>query len=310
MIRRGGLYQLFVDFLVGLLVKEHRGYTRRFPNDLDNLRATLRPGDVVLVEGSQRVSEVIKYLTQSSWSHAALYVGDALVKRGAADAAYYRGKFGAEASALLVESTIEDGVTASPLSKYVNHNIRVCRPINLRPGDLTSVLDSVISQIGQPYGVEHIIDLLRYFFPVKLIPRRLRYTALKHGGRVSKEVVCSTQIAMAFQRVRYPIQTLIQEKSSLGTRSQRLASWLALPRRRSACAIFENGVFTPCDPLFVTPRDFDLSPYFEVVKFSRRDFDYKKITWATPPAPASSAPEHANRPIAASAALQPSKALG
>jgi hypothetical protein len=33
----------------------------------------------------------------------------------------------------------------------------------------------------------------------------------------------------------------------------------------------------------VTPRDFDLSPYFEIVKFNvieSRRFDYSKIVWA------------------------------
>src|SRR5689334_21697563 len=99
---------IVIDFTVKLLVKEHRGYMRRFPYDIDSLRATLRPGDVILVEGSQRVSEVIKYLTQSSWSHAALYVGDALVRRGGADAKRYRDRFRAEASALMVESTLEE----------------------------------------------------------------------------------------------------------------------------------------------------------------------------------------------------------
>ena len=39
---------------------------------------SLRPGDVLLVEGDTRTSVVIKYLTWSTWSHAALYVGDAL----------------------------------------------------------------------------------------------------------------------------------------------------------------------------------------------------------------------------------------
>lgn len=285
MTRRRGPYRVLIDAMVRFLVKEHRGYTRRFPNDLDNLAATLKPGDVVLVEGSQRVSEVIKYLTQSSWSHAALYVGDALVKRGGANAERYRRQFGAEAPYLLVESTLEDGVTASPLSKYVNHNIRICRPINLRPGDLATVLDSVIVQIGLPYGVDQIIDLLRYFFPVRLIPRRLRYTALRHAGRVSKEVVCSSQIAMAFQRVRYPIQGFISPKSANGDASLRALEWIRFGYRRPS-RVVENGVFTPCDPLLVTPRDFDLSPYFEVVKFSRREFDYKKITWSAAPAPA------------------------
>ena len=42
------------------------------------LRRVLQPGDVLLVEGNSRVSVAIKYLTQSTWSHAALYVGNAV----------------------------------------------------------------------------------------------------------------------------------------------------------------------------------------------------------------------------------------
>ncbi len=37
------------------------------------VEAALRPGDVLLVEGTSRLSSAIKYLTQSTWSHAALY---------------------------------------------------------------------------------------------------------------------------------------------------------------------------------------------------------------------------------------------
>ena len=40
------------------------------------LAATLRKGDVLLVEGSSRFATAIKYLTQSTWSHAAMYVGE------------------------------------------------------------------------------------------------------------------------------------------------------------------------------------------------------------------------------------------
>ena len=35
----------------------------------------MEPGDILLVEGNQRVSSAIKYLTQSTWSHAAFYLG-------------------------------------------------------------------------------------------------------------------------------------------------------------------------------------------------------------------------------------------
>src|SRR3970040_3110932 len=54
------------------------------PQDL--LLATLHPGDVLLVEGHSRVSTAIKYLTQSTWSHAALYVGDHLATAGGTSA--------------------------------------------------------------------------------------------------------------------------------------------------------------------------------------------------------------------------------
>jgi hypothetical protein len=44
-------------------------------SDPKALRALLKAGDVLLVEGNNHLSGIIKYLTQSTWSHAALYVG-------------------------------------------------------------------------------------------------------------------------------------------------------------------------------------------------------------------------------------------
>ena len=51
------------------------------PTPPELLLACLRPGDVLLAEGHSRISSAIKYLTQSTWSHAALFVGDALAGR-------------------------------------------------------------------------------------------------------------------------------------------------------------------------------------------------------------------------------------
>src|SRR2546425_10834285 len=64
-----------------VLTKPRGNYNRILSTDLETLRLTVRKGDVILVDGDQRVSEVIKYLTQSSWSHVALYVGDELLRR-------------------------------------------------------------------------------------------------------------------------------------------------------------------------------------------------------------------------------------
>jgi hypothetical protein len=298
--RHSALRDRFVAWMIRLLVKEHRGYRQRTPNDLEALRAVLRPGDVLLVEGSQRISEVIKYLTQSSWSHAALYVGDAIVKRGGALARDSREGFGDEADFLLVEATVEKGVTPAPLSKYVDHNLRICRPVRLRPGDLNTVLDTVIAEIGVPYNVDHIIDLLRYFFPVALLGP-WRRGVLGSADKRTKDVICSSQIAMAFERVRYPVQPTVAHVDHPRAKGLRMPGWLLLGRRRTKRSLLETGVFTPADPRFITPRDFDLSPYFRVVKpvaDDRSDFDYKKIHWATSePAPPISEP--AERPKAA-----------
>ncbi|MFQ5477133.1 MAG: YiiX/YebB-like N1pC/P60 family cysteine hydrolase [Candidatus Binatia bacterium] len=293
---RRGLRQYFIDFLTSLLVKEHRGYEQRFPQSLERLKEVIRPGDVLLVEGSQRISEVIKYLTQSSWSHAALYVGDAVLKRQGAAADELVDRFGDESSYLLVEATVENGVAPAPLSKYLNHNIRICRPYKLRPGDLNSVLSNVVSQIGAAYSVDHILDLLRYFFPVSLIPQRFRKTLLEHSGTLSKDVICSAQIALAFQQVRYPIRPEITTAGDNGPlEAPRRKGWF-FGRRRAPTQrdLLASGVFTPCNPSLVTPRDFDLSPYFEIVKadlIGKRDFDYREIVWSRDVASESEASE-------------------
>jgi len=43
--------------------------------DFDRVRYEIRPCDVILVEGRSRVSEIIRTVTQSPWSHSALYIG-------------------------------------------------------------------------------------------------------------------------------------------------------------------------------------------------------------------------------------------
>ena len=61
--------------IAGYLEKPVQGYEPFTPSDPAGLRKSLKPGDVLLVEGNSHISRVIKYLTQSTWSHAALYVG-------------------------------------------------------------------------------------------------------------------------------------------------------------------------------------------------------------------------------------------
>src|SRR5581483_7082735 len=75
------LLQKLSDFAFRVLTKPLRTYELHVPNDMANLKRHIRKGDVVLVEGNERISECIKYLTQSSWSHSALFVGDEPLRR-------------------------------------------------------------------------------------------------------------------------------------------------------------------------------------------------------------------------------------
>ena len=68
--RFGMVFNRFLDHLGGRLARKltdkSSGYHPFTPSDFKSLCGTLQPGDVVLVEGRERVSNAIKYLTQST----------------------------------------------------------------------------------------------------------------------------------------------------------------------------------------------------------------------------------------------------
>jgi hypothetical protein len=261
-----------------LLTKPLKNYTPRFPNDLTELRRHIKKGDILLVEGEQRVSEVIKYLTQSSWSHSALYIGDELVRRKHPQLGQLRASLGDEVNHLVIEALVETGVVVSPLSKYIKFNIRVCRPHQLRKEHLHLILDDVISQLGHSYDMQNVFDLARYFLPVSLVPRRFRRKALHFGSGLPTQVICSSMLAAAFDKVGFPIiPQIVAQRMDEAARRTWLHRVLLRPTDPQARLVFRRRHHT-----LVTPRDFDLSPYFEVVKFNvieSQRFDYSRIVW-------------------------------
>ena len=72
------MFQIFEKLnklIVEWLQKPIKEYENRSPFNLRDLESVMQPGDILLVDGNQRVSSAIKYLTQSTWSHAAFYLG-------------------------------------------------------------------------------------------------------------------------------------------------------------------------------------------------------------------------------------------
>lgn len=234
--------------IAGYLQKEVPGYEPFTPSDPERLRDVIQPGDVLLVEGNNRVSGIIKYLTQSTWSHAAIYVGEI---DGAAEP-------GGEPH-VLIEANIGEGVTSAPLSKYFAYHTRLCRPVGLSFEDRTTVCRYAINRIGFGYDTKNILDLMRYLIPLP-IPQRWRRRMIAFGSGDPTKIICSALIAQAFDAVRYPILPKI---TRAGSRQA----------RREILHIRDSSLYMP--------RDFDISPYFEVVKPTiELGFDYTKLHWA------------------------------
>lgn len=274
----GWLRQRVTASAARMLTRPRGHYNHLLRNDLEALRRSLRPGDVILIDGDQRVSEVIKYLTQSTWSHAVLYVGDALLRQRPVDRQALTAAHGRDAQHMIVEALM-DGVVASPLSKYAGFNLRVCRPKGLRHEDAERVTREVTGQLGLQYDVKNLLDLARYFFPVTLIPRRFRRTALQLGSGLTTQVICTSMIGRAFQNVGFPIMPVLTPVPGRPPEPRRLRDRLL--RRRQPPPY--PGVFTHEPHNLITPRDFDLSPYFEIVKLELLEepsFDYRRMQWA------------------------------
>jgi hypothetical protein len=240
--------------IAGYLSKPRRQGSQVATSAPELLAATLCHGDVLLIEGNTRISVAIKYLTQSTWSHAALYVGDAVMPQSP----------GREPT-VLVEADMLDGVRAVPLSEYAGMHTRICRPVGLRPDELRKVIRYAVSQIGQKYDLKNVLDLARYLIPTPPVPVRWRRRMLALGSGDPSRAICSTLIAQAFQSVRYPIlPEVTQERSD-----------------DPACNDCYREVLHIRHHSLYTPRDFDISPYFEVVKPTlRHGFDHHRVNWA------------------------------
>ncbi len=232
------------------LTDQSSGYEPYTPSDFETLCQVLEPGDVLLVEGNERISGAIKYLTQSTWSHAAFFVGDILPHP----------EDGSERPRL-IEVNLGEGCVAVPLSKYATYNTRICRAVRLTDEDRAKIVGFMVDKLGLQYDMRNIIDLLRYFFPTPPVPVRWRRRMLAFGSGDPTRAICSSLIAQSFQSIRYPILPKIHLEP-------RQSAYI----RREIYHIRHHSLFTP--------RDFDLSPYFRVVKPTLEgDFDYRSLTW-------------------------------
>ena len=249
------LFDWVGNTIAGKISKPSSGYEPYAAARPELVAITIRPADVLLVEGARsRVNSAIRYLTQSMWSHAALYVGLG-ARLGERDGE----------PLVLVEAELGKGVIASPLSKYATYNTRICRPVGLTPEDRSTIIRYAVERIGYAYDLKNIIDLMRYFLPQPPVPASWRRRMIALGSGEPTRAICSTLIAQAFQSVNYPILPEVRRVDE--------------DSRREILHIRHHSLYAP--------RDFDVSPFFAIVKPTiETGFDYRRMNWANDDEPA------------------------
>jgi len=211
----------------------------------------LQRGDVLLIDGgTTRIATAIKYLTQSTWSHAALCIGQ-----------------DATGAPELVEAEIGHGIIRSPLRKYAGFHMRICRPVGLEGKALDELVGFVAARVGGQYDLRNVIDLARWLLPTPPVPQRFRRRMIALGSGEPTRAICASLIAEGFNRINYPILPSVE--------------YLGGPQAAEAREVLHVRHHS-----LYTPRDFDVSPYFAVIKPTiARGFDYRRLEWAAGEAP-------------------------
>jgi len=245
---------------VGKWLTKNKPPQRAYLCDFDRIRYEVRPCDVLLIEGRNHVSNIIKKITQSPWSHSMMYIGrlhdvDDPKLRQQIRRFYH----GPPDQQLLIESVLGKGTIITPIEHYRHDHIRICRPQGLSRADAQKVIAFAIGRLGAKYNVRHILDLMRFMFPWSILPRHWRSSLFEHNALQPTHDICSSMLADAFASVKFPILPIIKHDGDSG---------IELIQRYTQ---------------LYTPSDFDYSPYFNIIKypyFSIADHGpYKDLPW-------------------------------
>ncbi len=178
-----------IEKIFEILAKEKKSYDLPFENNMGGLLQEILPGDVVLISGNSRLSDIIKLVTRSIWSHCALYVGNGNIIE-ADNLRYDNGN---------VVHMKKAEVIVSPLEKYRLYNMRVKRPVQLTSEDREIVIAEAYAHKGKGYDQKNLINFLLKEIGLK------KFSPFANIGSEDKEEMCSGLIVQSFQTVNYPI---------------------------------------------------------------------------------------------------------
>lgn len=170
----------------------------------------------------------------------------------------------------LIEADIREGVRAVPLGRFADCQTRICRPKGLAPRDVDRVAAYALRRIGHRYDLKNVVDLARYVPPTPPVPTGRRRRMLALGSGEPTRAICSTLIAQAFQTIHYPVLPDVERR----------------PARIPGCDDCYDEILHIRHHGLCAPRDFDISPYLEIVKPGLDEgFSYTRLHREDPSAP-------------------------
>ena len=117
-----------------------------------------------------------------------------------------------------------------------------------------------LSRLGFTYDLQNVWDLVRFMIQKPAVPNRFRRAMVGLGSGEPTRAICSTLIAESFQLINYPVLPVLGP--DMGAAGK--------------VPVYYQRHFS-----HFTPRDFDLSPYFKVIKPTLElGFDYQQMPWA------------------------------
>lgn len=221
------LLELIGTQLAKILTKEYIREDAYYKVGIDDVKSTLKPGDVVLVEGQSRVSSAIQFITSSNWSHVAVFIGRV-----------------GSCSHCLIEIKAVEGCKYTDINYYMHHNLRICRPMFINNSKRRNLIDKLKQKIGSKYDLKNIFDLIRFVYPNPPVPKKLRRHLIGIGAGDPTKAICSSLIAEAFKEINHPILPFKENSESIVLRH----------------------------PTYCLPRDFDISPFFKIIKPAPKKF--------------------------------------
>ena len=144
----------------------------------------------------------------------------------------------------LIEVKAVEGCKYTDINVYKQHNLRICRPIFLNQRKRKILLSHLIKKLGSKYDLKNIVDLIRFLYPNPPVPKKFRRNLIGIGAGDPTKAICSTLIADAFKEIDHPILPFKDKLKSV------------IIRHPSLCL----------------PKDFDISPFFQIIKPTPQNF--------------------------------------